>query len=478
MRSIDTFVNIENKYQLYEKEIEGINYWVYTREYLFAFIMMRQKHNLGIAHRADTKGLWAKIRIGAQLIYYSYIKHYKIPSHIDLLIYNHPRRIRNKKGYYECCYTTDILKYYKNSFVLEGPVLYMHKQPIEERNIMYVDRAKIISNIYYYCMKTFQRKKYSKLKAKIKEEVHEPLEEINKAEEIDIPENEIVDLLLKRALICKKKKQFYKNIIERTRPKAIIEVVSYAMDCMILNELGKEYGIPTIEMQHGTMGDRHIAYNYGKAKNIKQFPTYEFVFSDYWKENTPMPISPGMVKAVGYPHFEHYLKNHEKVKTEKHGICFISEGTTGKDLSHFALELSHRLDLEKWHLFYKLHPGEYANWQEFYPWLVGTEIDVIGEGDKSLYEVFSLCEAQIGIDSTALFEGMGFGLNTLIYKGFGSEFYEALCEQGYAAYVENIQECIDRLEHCDYKPAVGFWKENATENIITEINKILESTWT
>ena len=476
MQSIDTFVSIENNYRLHEKEIEGINYWTYTRSYLFDFVIMPQRHNFGKAHKADSKGLRAKIRICAELIYYAYIKHYKLPPQVDILIYNHPRRIRNEKGYFECCYTTDILKHYKNSFVLEEPALFRHKQPIEERNIMYVDRSKIISNVYYYYIKNFQRKKYSKLKTKIKEEIHVPLEEIKKAEDIDIQENEIVDLLLKRALICKKKKQFYKKIIEKIRPKAIIEVVSYAMDCMILNELGKEYGIPTIEMQHGIMGDRHIAYNYGKAKNIKQFPTYEFVFSDYWKENTPLPISSDMVKAVGYPHFEHYLKNHEKVKTEKRGICFISEGTTGKELSHFALELSHRLDLEEWHLFYKLHPGEYANWKESYPWLVGADIDVIGEGDKSLYEIFSLCEAQIGIDSTALFEGMGFGLNTLIYKGFGSEFYEALCEQGYAAYVENIQECIERLEHDDHKSAVGFWKENATENIVAEINKILEST--
>lgn len=474
MRPIDSFVEIENKYDLYEKEIEGVNYWVYSRFQIFR-AAMEQKNNLGTAHRVNIKGLSNKLRAGAKLIYYSYIRKCHMPERVDILVCNHPRRVIGEDGYYECCYTTDIVKHYDNSWILEYPYLYEHKVPIREKNILYTDRAKVSSNLYYQFVKRFQKMTYDRLLKKIMCDIHAPITELQKALQIELNEESIGELILKRVLICKSRRKYYERIIKKTRPKVIVEVVSYTMDCMILNELGKKYGIATVEMQHGISGSIHPAYNYGKATNIKQFPTYVFAFSDYCKKTMPFPIDSDMVKVVGYPRFENYIKNHPKPVTGKRGVCFVSSGKTGKELSQLAVELSERLDMDKWHIYYKLHPSEFAGWEEYYPWLVGTNIEVVDERGPSLYEVFSLCDAQIGIHSTALFEGLGFNLNTLIYKGYESDFYEDLCNQGHASFVQNVQECLDRLEHDDHQSITGFWKENATENVIRELDVILQN---
>lgn len=473
MQSIDTFVKIENKYNLYDKEIEGVNYWIYCRTSIFK-LLMAQKYNLGVAHRFNTAKLTDKIRIGAKLVYYSYIKRYKIPHKTDVLIYNHPRRVVGEDGYYECCYTTDIGEHYENVCILESPDTYEHKVPIREKNIIYMDRAKVMSNLYYIYVKCFQKKRYGMLKEKVRSDIYAPLHDIAVAEQIELDENHIIKLLVKRVLVCKKKKKYYEKLLKKIQPKVIVEVVSYGKDSMILNELGKQYGIPTVELQHGTMGDTHIAYNYGNARNIKQFPEYEFLFSDYWKETTPFPILPDRVKVVGYPRFEHYLKSHQKPETDKRGICFISAGTIGKELSCLALELSKQLDMNKWRIFYKLHPGEFANWRNYYPWLEETDIEVVGEGGMGLYDVFLQCSVQVGVSSTALFEGLGFHLHTLIFKRYGSEIFEDLCQKGYATYIENVQDCVNELENNNRQYTLSFWKENAAENMIRELDEILK----
>lgn len=473
MQSVDKFIEIENKYKLYEKEVEGVCYWVYIRNYIFQSVIMKIKHDLKPAHNFKTKKLSDKLRIGVKLFYYSFVKYYKIPRKVDILVVTHPRRVKGEDGFYECCYTADITNHYDNCCILEFPDGYEHKRPIREGNIIYTDRAKVTSYLHYHCVKCFQRKRCSALKEKIIQDIRAPLGEMQEAEQIKFDEDIVINRLLKQVFIYEKRKKYYDKIIRKTQPKVIVEVISYAMDCMILNELGKKHGIPTVELQHGAMGERHMAYNYGKAGNIMQFPTYEFLFSDYWKETTPLPIDSDKIRVVGYPHYEHYLRSHQKPRTEKKGICFISSGDTF-DLSYLAVDLSRRLDLDKWHIFYKLHPEEYAYWEDGYPWLAGTGIEVVDEKGKSLYEVFSLCEVQIGICSTALFEGLGFNLNTLIYKGFGSSAFQDLCDRGYAVYVENVDECMENLENDTHRTAKGFWKEDASENIICELDKIIE----
>ncbi len=52
---------------------------------------------------------------------------------------------------------------------------------------------------------------------------------------------------------------------------------------------------------------------------------------------------------------------------KKKQIIFISQGITGKELSKKAVELSDNNNGYK--IIYKLHPGEFAEWDKEYPWL-------------------------------------------------------------------------------------------------------------
>lgn len=471
---IETFLEIEKKHHLYDKQLSGIHYWVYSRFMIWEKIQ-QSVYGLGDAHRKDDENLISRFRTVTSLFYHSFLKPQMLKEDVDIFFFDHPRRIYND-GYYDCCYTTALALEYKNSITGECPYLYGHKKPVREKDLFYLDKIIVLGNLYYYFYKLFRKKKYKAIRQKIGKELEEALQQIDNKWQAGINKDWIIDLIVKRYFICLKKKRQYERLLKKLRPKVIIEVVSYSMDCMLLNELGKKYGIPTIELQHGTMGTDHIAYNYSTSNCIQQFPDYVFLFSDYWKHVTNLPIKEDHIKIVGYSYFDSQVKKYAKQRHEKKSIIFISQGTIGSKLSQFAVKLAQHQALESWNIFYKLHPGEFESWEKDYPWLKTSGITVVGKDKSNIYELFSICDVQIGVYSTALFEGMGFGLQTFIYKIYRSKMFNELCSMGYAEFVSSIEECVQKLMVPPKNKSKCFWKKYAFKNTNNEIDKILNST--
>ena len=110
---------------------------------------------------------------------------------------------------------------------------------------------------------------------------------------------------------------YYLKLLDKVKPKIIIEVVSYSFNNLLINEVAKKYKIPTIELQHGTIGRYHIAYNFKKQIYLPTFPDYIFLFGEYWKNNTRFPISNGKLKVTGFPYFEHKMNITKESKYHK-----------------------------------------------------------------------------------------------------------------------------------------------------------------
>lgn len=466
------FLELEEKYNLYNKKILNVNYWIYSRFFIWEKIQ-QVKFGLGDAHRKSRSEWISSFQIISGLLFNSFIKPKQFPKDIDLFILSHPRRVWND-GHYECCYTTSLALEYHKSIVGERPYLFHHEKPVKEKNIFYLDKIMVMGNLFYLLYRIFRKKHYKKLYKQLEKELNEVLNQINLIWNINIENHKIIKLISKKILICTEKRKLYEKLLIKLHPKIIVEVVSYVMDSMIINELAEKHNIPTIELQHGTMGREHIPYNYTQGHHIPQFPEYIFLFSDYWKKTSSLPINEKNIKVTGFPYFDKQMKKYPKQQHDKLSIIFISQGTIGHALSRFAVDLVNHLDMHKWTVFYKLHPGEFESWEKEYPWLNTSTIKVIGKNEKNIYELFSICDVQIGVYSTALFEGLGYGLHTLIYKIYHSELFEELCRTCYADFFTDIDECIDKLETIPYtKIKKGFWKENAFENMKKEINEIL-----
>ena len=85
---------------------------------------------------------------------------------------------------------------------------------------------------------------------------------------------------------------------------------------------------------------------------------------------------------------------------------------------------------------------------------------------------FNIASYQVGVYSTALFEGLRYGLKTFIFKTYGHEQMEKIYKNGYATLVENELQLFNYLEEPHDEIDINYlWKSNSLNAIINEINK-------
>lgn len=472
MVDVDRFLQIENNYCLNKKEVLGVNYWNYIRFSLWNYDICSE--SLGLSEPHNKKNMSLKVILNLLMNYI--ISSIRVKRH-DILVLSHPRRCFNGETY-ECIYTDDLIGEKYDALFLEEPFQFEHLKPVKSKNIVYNDRIIINSAIHVKLFKIFRKKKYTLLVKQIKKEIEPAIDELknlyNWSRSVDYVAKKAADICIR----CAYEKRIYKKILSQVKPKVIVEVVHYGRKCMLFNEIAKEMHIPTIELQHGTMYREHIAYQYSKDENIKQLPDKLFLYSEFWKRNISLPLSDNDVLVTGSINYEKKLYQYKDSQRgdNRLTLLFISQGTIGKHLSNLAVEVNNLIDRDKVRIIYKLHPSEYATWRTELSCLVDTGIEVIDNGKVNLFEIFSWSDYQIGAYSTALFEGMGFGLETLIYNVGHYDIMLPLIESGYAHLVTSCDDVLNLICNDDYEKKDGrlFWKENALQNARAELDAMIK----
>lgn len=474
---INNFLNIEKKYDLYHLEVDGVTPWTYFRESFFKLEMC--KDLLGwSSHDYLQKKIMYYTDIIKSYLFLAFRRNRKYVKSSDIIFVSHPRRIKTG-NFYECIYTDELVKRYGNSIVFERQYHGQHLRPVQIENIYYTDILMTTSNFFGRFHRFLNTRRYKQIYSVVQKKFADPLNEIGQTYHYSIQYDKIYESLTGIVLQVLILKKGLEKKLKKVYPQIIVETVYYSRLCMVLNELGKEMGIPTIELQHATMYSNHTAYQFpAECGEIKQFPDYVYVFSEYWKTCAHLPIPDDCIKVTGYPYFERQLNKCNRInKNEKINIIFVSQGIIGKELSMLASELCDLLDKDGYHIIYKLHPGEYVGWEKRTPWLIKENIEVVDSMEHNIYEYFVKCNFLVGVTSTAIYEGLGFGLATYIYDIGGADLLADLCEQGYASYVRSAEELYTNI--CTYndnekKDGKKFWKLNSLENICNEIDKLLK----
>lgn len=475
---IEDFVKVERELYLLDRNYKDFPYWVYARYAIFSYLT-KIEDGIALNNQELSQGLFCGI-ISMLFNSLNFIGKCKRKKEADILILNHERRVLENNKYI-CLYTEQIAEKYQNSVVLERPYNYKHLKPAKTNNIIYCDYIELASLSQGLILCMCKTKKYREAKKFFLIQLEEIVNSFQKKVGTKIEISDLAETVTRLYLLYCVKKKIFNKVLSIIEPHVIIEVVSYNMNCMIINELAAEKKIPTIELQHGVMSGS-IAYNYPKKSDVKQFPDYIFVFSDYWKKCAEFPIDDKNIKVVGYPYLEEKEKQYNKIFTEKRGrnkkvVLFLSQWTIGNELSKMAVEFSEICD-EEYEIIFKLHPGEYENWKRNYPWLEKEDkIKVIDSLKHNIYEYFAMSDYQVGVSSTAIYEGLEFGLETYIYKIKTSECMKALCEDHYACYITSPQELYMQIKDKNtIKNSHGrseFWKKNALQNMEREIDNIL-----
>ncbi len=457
----NVFFNLEEKYNLNFREIQGCYPWQLIRMYLY-YDISRRTNTFG-APQQQSLSIFDKIKSFSPFLKNSILYNpLSGNDKKDILIFDHPRKVIFN-GEYRDIYSYFLVDFLKDSYsfeIMEAP--YLNKHFTNKREyVKYTDRIQLGSYIH---------KKFHKIE--FTNEEKELISSIEK--ELESAFNLKIDITQIFAMHILNFQYDYKKYLElfkKRNVKMIFVVVAYENQAVVA--AAKDLGIKVIELQHGTISDYHLGYSYPLKTRldgeIKYFPDQILTFGDYWINEDNCPISKNDIIPIGFPYFEVQSKDYMNIQSDKHQILFISQGVIGKYLSKLAYQLADKS--KDFKIIYKLHPGEYETWKENYPDLVSANqlknFEVIDNSKIPLYKLFAESSYQVGAFSTAIYEGLMFNCKTFILDVPGVEYLEDLIKRGYVFKIEDIDDLINNLE--EFKPAdydKNFFFKNFDKNLL------------
>lgn len=464
------FHEIEDKLDLFSKKINKLYFWERIRFTIFKQTLEK----FGIIDRGYRRHqsiqLKNYLKFGVQTLRNFIFNNPLFSSQKEILFLGHERRKLREDGKWWDIYCDPIIENLNQSYLLvEYFYRFKHLRPAKTTNIRYLDFIFTIFTI----RRIFRLNKvvFSDVERKLLLEIQNELY-LKFDVEISV-EAELKSTLLIRQTylpICMR-------ILKRVRPKLVILVVSYSNISEIFIEASKKLNIPVIELQHGNISPYHYGYSYSGSKRKKiTFPDYFFTFGDFWKNTTEFPIQNERIISVGFPYLESERKRYLKIP-KRNQILFISQGSRGITISKFAVELNNIIR-SNFKIIYKLHPKEYNNWREVYPWLLESGIEVIDSDEKPLYRLFAESKVQIGVTSTAIYEGLNFGLYTFILN-IGIEEMELLITSGYANVLtspKDFEIAISAIKNIEIMKKDFIFRRNPLKHIYKEIDKLIVNT--
>jgi hypothetical protein len=451
IETCEKFFKLEKDLNLFGWKIDGVYIWELIRFPVFNLIMQAEGM-YGQAHTQIKPSLSNKCKTFLSSLY-NYI--FKNPFFIPkgtILFLGHPRRKLFADGTYWDIYCDPIIENIEGKFcILESYYLNGHLKPAKTKNLYYADFLTLIDFTVSRIVRLLKKNKMA-CDTKSNELIHE----IKSRFDVHISfENQIQ----KQVVGFRIRSALYSFLFDRIRPKCILVLVGYGNEAKVF--AAKKKGIPVIEMQHGTLSPYHVGYNFPEGTTKRYFADYFFSFGDFWKDVAHFPIPKINIIRVGYPYLAHALEKFKNVP-KKQRIVFISQGSIGAELSSFAVQLR-KITSAHIDIIYKLHPGEYDRWKQEYPCLIDSGIQIIDSHSPDLYEILSSASWQIGVYSTAIYEGLAFGCMTYLVDLPGVAYMDKLIASGYAQLVQQPEDIHLNEKHVDIDVDYFFakdWKNN------------------
>jgi hypothetical protein len=213
----------------------------------------------------------------------------------------------------------------------------------------------------------------------------------------------------------------YRSLLKRRRIKTVYVVVAYFHQHIV--GAARDLGIRVVELQHGAISPFHLGYSYPGRPVVADQPDELWTFGSYWSEVAELPA--GMRTQVVGASFIQPLSEEQLAAKDPRRVVFLSQGTIGPLLLEYAVALAEaRPELE---VIFHLHPSERSN---DYPAPSSVRVsseDILGLLASATY--------QVGVATTALFEGMVLGCGTGVADLPGHEYLDPAIERGDAVLV-------------------------------------------
>ncbi|MFC0624633.1 hypothetical protein [Kribbella deserti] len=259
-------------------------------------------------------------------------------------------------------------------------------------------------------------------------------EELHRLTGIKVP---ISGLVTRELTKHRRLRAVYRALFSKTRPGTVYVVVAYFHQHVVA--AARDLGIPVVELQHGAMSPFHLGYSYPGRPEVADQPNELWCFGKYWTENVELPA--GMTtRVVGAPFIRRLTEAEAKAK-DPNLVLVASQGTIGSFLLPVAVQLAEkRPELE---VVFRLHPSEHLTDYERTDFPKNFRLSA--GPSESTNDLLTAARYQVGVSTTALFEGMVLGCRTVVVKLPGWEYLGPAIDRGDALLVEDGDDLVRRL---------------------------------
>lgn len=286
-------------------------------------------------------------------------------------------------------------------------------------------------------------------------------------------------LCLKSSYVLKERHcymKFYREAIERVKPKVIIYSHGQDMALTYLRDLTLEMGIPTLEIAHGV----HRVDTYHKHL---VYADYNIVYSDIVAAKS-LEQGNDRVIGIGKPGVYECVKQQDS-PYPLIVISFIS--STEKEIFPYARNLAARLDKNKYIVIYKTHLAEIFDKEEIQR--IAEELgnmQIVG-GELDIREVAELSDIVVGIRSSAIFDVLPYPMLKVIAvrdkmenvsEAGPNEIIEAVAAAGDIIMAEDEEQLYEEV--ISYKRGMRFrqdintfWPSDARERFRALVDRYL-----
>lgn len=458
---VTTFLELESMHSLCDLRVDGVPVWERIR-YDVQRAALDQVFGTVSTVGDSRRTLLSRARdVGASIG----TKNPYLKQPCDVLVYGHNRRQPREDGYFWEIYTDPIYEHLDLDYLhLEVPHKGRHYRPARTENLAFLDVVRSVGSM---------RRRIGRPANTVPQDVARALGAV----ETRLREEFEVDVAVRdRARRSLQQRAstlgLYEKLLQRQDPSVVVVIVSYGKETFI--EACRRANIPVLELQHGVITPYHLGYAYPDECRKVVTPDRLLTFGEFWNETVPFPADTSLA-AVGYPFLESVYAQHADRSTENR-VTFVSQNThVGKPLTRTAVELATETDTDV-SVTYKLHPEEYVDWEERYPWLQDSPVSIRGPDGTSMYELFGTSRAVVGVYSTGLYEALKFQLPVYVLREPGVAYVEPLLDAGAATAVDSATDLAAELR-AGSGPAVEserFFEPDPLANIETVFRDYLK----
>ncbi len=406
---------LEHKFELLDFEIDNVKIWQSERMRIY----YRLAERLGILEHPHARiSRFAKIRNIFGYIKNSFRDNLWTLRKSECVVVSHPRTVFSD-GEYIDIYTKEMIdeiRLTSKVLELEDSHLGVHRKT-RSSFTHYTDWIALMFRLLHPFVNVNINEQAQTMLADLEAEIFKTCKV-----HIDIQK-----FIPQRIKVFKALLFIYRRVFHVISPKILYVLVSYGKAPMI--QAAKENNIYVVELQHGVFSRYHLGYSFpGREKPLDYFPDQFNVWSIYWKKLMDFPIDNERVVIDRFRFLESQKAKYTHIIKRSDQIIVLSQAALGEEMAAVIFKNIDRF--KDYSVKYKLHPEEYESWYR-YPSLQKLSklrnVEIL-KGEVPLYELFASSTIQIGVFSTALYEGVEFQCKTMLIDLPGIEYMDKFIE--------------------------------------------------